>query len=383
MPVFKVKRTFKVFGKLFYFLSLLLICINCFALEEPDITPTDEFFVYSEQGTPVIPSDWRLKVEGDVNMPLSLSLDDIKGYTSETKMVTLECVWNYILPQFGWIGNANWTGVPLSTIIDASDPINASYTFKFYCLDGYTVHQDLPEDEILLAYEMNGEKLPDDQGYPIRVVVPGYTGNRWAQWLEKIEITSDTPTESIPVIPVHAQIFSPENNDALDSGPIIVSGAAYVGSGLEVEKVEVSTDGGQSWNEATLLSEFVPNVWKRWEYIWANQGMVSHTIYARATDSLGYLQEQNTDLYGWRFSAINVRKGCFAESLLGEKNPKLSVLRDFRDRVLSKSIYGKAIIDYYYDHSEGLIKLFDGSPVFRFLTRNLMETVCSVLNRLI
>ena len=128
-------------------------------------------------------------------------------------------------------------------------PTPSDFYARFLCLDNYEVHQDLPEEEIILAYGMNEESIPPDQGYPIRAVVPGYPGNRWAQWVDTIQITSDSddPSDNEEVVPVHAQIFNPANGSTLTAGTVIVSGVAFVGSGLEVVGVEVSTDGGEIW----------------------------------------------------------------------------------------------------------------------------------------
>jgi DMSO/TMAO reductase YedYZ molybdopterin-dependent catalytic subunit len=358
--------------------------LPCFALEEPAITPTDEFFVLSGQGTPSIPADWRLKVEGEVNHPLSLSMEDLMAYTPVTRMATLECIWNYWLPEMGWIGNANWTGVPLSTLIDEADPIHPSYTFRFFCLDNYRVHQDLPEEEIILAYGMNDGTLPVDQGYPIRAVVPGYPGNRWAQWVERIEITSDEPTDSVGVIPVHSQIFSPEDGGTVPQGTATISGVAFVGSGLEVVGVEVSTDGGEVWQPATLLSEFVPNAWKLWEFTWDTPDTGTYQIVSRAEDSQGNTQEEETQLYGWRLGVVTVTVEagagiCPAESLLGASHPHVETLRRFRDRALATNTLGRRTIRLYYENAESVRAAFDRYPVLKGPARNVLESIGTAL----
>ena len=356
----------------------------CYALEDPAVTPTEEFFIYSYQGTPPIPPDWRLEVVGDVNNPLSLSIEDLMGYSSVTEMATLECIWNYWLPEQGWIGNATWTGVPLSTLIDEADPIHASYSFKISCLDGYDVHQDLPEEEIFLAYAMNEGTLPVDQGYPIRAVVPGYPGNRWAQWVQKIEITSEDPTDSVGVIPVHSQIFGPQNGATVLSGAVTIYGVALVGSGLDVVAVEVSTDGGGVWQPATLLSEFVPNTWKLWEFTWDTPGAGTYEIVSRAEDSDGNIQEEVTALYGWTLGIVTVTvedgaEICPAEGLLGASNPHLGTLRRVRDKALASNTAGKRTISLYYDNAKHFTALFDQYPVLKGPARNVLESVSTAL----
>jgi hypothetical protein len=166
-------------------LILILLCtvsllnFNCFALDPPPLTPLDEFFVANSSGIPPLPEDWQLIVDGAVTTPLSLTLEELVGYPSETRIATLECIGNpfsYLI----LIGNTLWTGVPLRTIIEETGPLSEAQSIAFHCLDGYKVQFSLDDimqrDDDLLAYRMNGELLPPEQGSPLRLVLPGDMG---------------------------------------------------------------------------------------------------------------------------------------------------------------------------------------------------------------
>jgi DMSO/TMAO reductase YedYZ molybdopterin-dependent catalytic subunit len=214
------------------------------------------------------------------------------NYPAATQMATLECHGNPFTPLI-LVGNANWTGVPLHTILAAVDPLSGAQSIIFHCVDGYRVHFSLAEvlqrNNDLLAYRMNGVTLPIEQGYPVRLVLPGNIGTTWAQWVERIEMSTTTPSTSFLALPLHGQIFTPQDGTILLVGTHTISGMAVVGEGREITGVEISTDGGVSWNPARLLSSFVPDVWKLWEFTWeASQG--DYVISVRADDDLGNQQ---------------------------------------------------------------------------------------------
>ena len=294
------------------FLTINCLTTNCYALDPPPITPVEEFFIFNTHGFPTIPGDWHLTVNGAVANPLSLTLDDLMNYTPTTQMATLGCAWYTIAyPTNVWIGNANWSGVPLNTIIEEASPLGEAASISFYAIDGYTkgrysLNEIIQRDDILLAYEMNGETLPIEQGYPVRLVVPGGVGYEWVQWLESIEITTISTSKKPVSFPIHARIFKPQEDETIILGTHTISGVAFVDEGREVIKVEVSTNGGSTWETAQLLNYFVPNVWKHWQFTWEITQVGHYQIVARAEDHLGNLQIEDDFLYGWSQLSVDV-----------------------------------------------------------------------------
>jgi DMSO/TMAO reductase YedYZ molybdopterin-dependent catalytic subunit len=271
------------------------------ALEPPPITPIEEFFLQGE--SPNVPADWHLIVDGAVETPVSLSLEQLEQYGATTEMSTLECYFP-AGPEL-LVGNANWTGARLATIIQEANPLSEAVSLTFHAIDGYSMgpyglDELLARDDILLAYEMNGQTLPLEQGYPLKLVVPGVAGYQNARWLERIEITTLPVAMRLNHYPIHARIFEPEYDATIVLGTQVIRGMVYAGEGKEITQVEVSTDGGGSWEAAQLLNYFVPNVWKHWEYSWEIAQVGEYQIFARAVDSLGSVQREEIGQFGWR-----------------------------------------------------------------------------------
>jgi len=221
-------------------------------------------------------------------------------------MATIECYSNPVgqFPQF-FIGNAVWTGTRVKDLIAAAAPLSGAKSLVFYALDGYKIKISLAEimargDDLLLAYGMNGATLPPEQGYPLRLTTPGTSGSGgWEQWVTRIQaVTEDVP--NLGAIPQHAQIFQPLSETTLALGDYTITGMALVGGGKEVAKVEISTDGGATWSQATLLSYFVPNVWKHWQFVWHIPQTGTYSITVRTEDNLGNQQIQSDYFWGWR-----------------------------------------------------------------------------------
>jgi DMSO/TMAO reductase YedYZ molybdopterin-dependent catalytic subunit len=272
------------------------------ALEPPPVTNLAHFFVYNSRGIPKIDASWRLTVDGAVATPLSLDLAALEQYPKITKMATLEC--NLPGGTTLLVGNAVWAGVSLKALIEAAGPVPGAASVRFYAADEYTLGDYslaslLSEDAIILAYEMNGQTLPLNQGFPLRLVVPGAGGFNWVQWLRRIEISVEPPNFDFLYLPQHARILAPRPDEVIALGTYTVRGMAFSGVGREITRVELSTDGGLSWQEAALLSEFVPNVWKYWEFAWPIPRLGRHFLLARTYDDAGVGQPEKGG-YGWR-----------------------------------------------------------------------------------
>jgi len=241
----------------------------------------------------VDPDDWSLAVTGAVESVATYSLDDLRSMDERTEFSTLRCVGDSLNGQK--LDNALWTGVPTEKLIDAADPVGDCDCVKLHAADGY--FQVFPTEALrggLLAYEMNGRDLPRGHGYPLRALVPGHWGEVQVKWLTEIEFL-ERDAEGYweqrgwhgtgPVSTV-AKLWAV---DDLADGRKQVAGHAYAGT-RGISKVEVSTDGGDSWNEARL-SDSLPgeDVWRQWVYEYDPPGG-SHEVVVRAVEDDGTLQ---------------------------------------------------------------------------------------------
>ena len=293
------------------FTSLFLLCfiaVDCFPLDPPPVTPNEEFFWLAANGIPAIPDDWHLIVDGNVTEPLSLGLEELRLYPPTTLMATLECYFPVGPPLL--VGNANWTGIPLKTIVQQASPQSQAKSITFYALDGYSLgpynlDELLQRDDFILAYDMNAEALPLVQGYPLKLVLPGIAGYQNARWLERLEISTDDPTVPLYHYPIHARMFEPEHRGTIPLGTYTIRGMVHAGEDIDITRVEISLDNGLTWETAELLNYYVPNVWKHWEYTWQIPQVGEYEIFARAEDNLGNVQNE-TASFGWRGFSIPV-----------------------------------------------------------------------------
>ena len=307
------------------------------------ITPTDLFYVRTHFPIPKIDKDkWRLRVEGEVESPFELSYNELLKLDSRTMPVTLECAGNnrnLLEPKvkgvqwgLGAVGNAKWTGVPLSILLDRAgvksiacevilegadkgpleDPKAPRGNVRF----ARSIPLGKARADVLLACKMNDADLKAEHGFPLRAVVPGWYAVASIKWLQRI-IVIDRPFtgyyqtidyafwkragENAELVPLRemqtkAEIAWPTANEIIPANSTIrVRGAAWTGEG-EIAQVELSTDGGASWSNANLIDEAAPNAWRLWEFEWhtsSKQG--KQTLVARATDSRGQPQPVKRD----------------------------------------------------------------------------------------
>ena len=265
---------------------------------------------------------WKLTIHGKVNNPSTLTLDSLVSLPSVDEYATLECVSNTINPSGGLISNAKWTGVSLATLLNQVGTSPDAKYVVFRCGDGYSV--GVPLDRALLpgavlAYKMNDQMLPDEHGFPLRAIVPGIYGMMNAKWITEIEVTDQVylgywqergwsndariKTTSIPYYP-------PSGATVQESTPI--AGVAFAGD-RGISKVEVSVDGGNTWNEAVLKPPKSPYSWVLWGYRWNPTTSGTVTILVRAYDGTGQVQDP-TDVQpfpngGSGYSSIEVTAG--------------------------------------------------------------------------
>lgn len=310
-------------------------------------TPNESFYVRCHFPIPEIAvSDWRLKIEGEIEAPFELNYEELLRMESRTLAATLECAGNNrdFLEQkvkgvqwgLGAVGNASWTGVPLSAVLERARVKSGAIEVILEGADeGEIANPPRPAgkirfarslplgkavNDVLLAHTMNGEKLPVSHGFPLRAIVPGWYAMASVKWLRRIIVTGQpfagyyqsidyTYWERLGELPtltplteqqVKAEIARPESGETVPANTTVkVQGAAW-SSDADITRVEISVDAGTSWQIARLLEGPVKNAWRLWEYDWRTPAQAGNqTIMARATDSRGRTQpfERNAD-YG-------------------------------------------------------------------------------------
>jgi DMSO/TMAO reductase YedYZ molybdopterin-dependent catalytic subunit len=198
---------------LLLFVTLWLPTSKGFALILPPVTPNEEFFVLGS--VPEILSARTLDIEGEVEQPLSLSLDELKQYQQTDAEATLEC--NFSSGPIYHISSGLWSGISLNLLLEQATLKSWAESIIFRAHDGYwigpfSLNDVMQKTDVIIAYSMNGQTLPDIHGCPARMVLPGCTGNQWVRWLDKIEILSTPTSKKLNTWPIHARILKPEYN---------------------------------------------------------------------------------------------------------------------------------------------------------------------------
>lgn len=307
------------------------------------ITPNELFYVRCHFPVPEIAvADWRLRVEGEVEAPFELDYAGLLALESRTIAATLECAGNnrlFLEPKvkgvqwgLGAVGNASWTGVPLSAVLARARPKSGAIEVILEGADeGEVEKTPIPSgkisfsrslplakacEDVLLAYEMNGEKLTASHGFPLRAIVPGWYAMASVKWLRRLIVTSSPfngyyqsldysfwdrrgPLPTLAPLreqQVKAEIARPEGGASVPANSTVkVHGAAW-SSDADITKVEISVDSGATWDEAQLLDDSVKNAWRLWEYDWRTPAQPGkQTLLARATDSRGRVQPFERD----------------------------------------------------------------------------------------
>lgn len=284
------------------------------------ITPSDLHFERHHGGVPEIdPDDYRLLIHGLVERPTVLTLEDLKRFPATSRICFLECSGNY--PQSagpetkpenvcGMTATTEWTGVSLATLFRE---VGASPDASWFLAEGQdaavmtrSVPMEKAWDDALVAYAQNGEALRPPQGYPARLLLPGWEGNANVKWLRRLELADrpfmtreETSKYTDPladgtarqfsfVFDARSIITSPAWPDVVEPGWIELRGIAWSGRGA-VARVDVSTDGGRSWQEARLQEPVLRQAHTRFRHPWRWDGSETE-IMSRATDDTGYVQ---------------------------------------------------------------------------------------------
>ncbi|HEY6196000.1 MAG TPA: sulfite oxidase [Candidatus Eisenbacteria bacterium] len=295
------------------------------------VTPTDVFFVRSHFVPPdVDAASWRLEIAGLVETPLAFALADLRGMPAVDAPITLECAGNgrglFRLPstsgtqwERGAVGTARWRGVPLRALLERAGVRPEARHVWFEAADQATLPQaprfvrsiplEKAMDDVLLAYGMNGAPLGKRHGAPLRAIVPGWFGMASTKWLTRIRVEAtpsdnhfmvrgyrytypgEDPTAAAPVeaLRVKSLITRPLEGSVVRPGPVAMRGFAWAGA-AGVKRVEISSDGGASWREATLTGETSPGAWRAWEAQVDAARSGDLVLLARATDGAGETQ---------------------------------------------------------------------------------------------
>ena len=298
------------------------------ALQHP-VTPTELFYRRNHFPIPEIdPEEWRLRVEVGPDDVRAVSLAQLQALPQRTVRVTLECAGNARTgmeprpPGTAWgvgaVSTGDFTGTPLRSLLDPASLPPGAVEVWFRGGDATPDHprpydRSLPlevalHEDTLLVWEMNGEPLPPAYGFPVRLVVAGWYGMAAVKWLTDVRVLSEPFTgfyqrdeyvylgeegvpegEPVARMRVRSLITHPVEGDRLAGGEIAVQGTAWSGSG-PIARVEVSADGGVTWQAAELEPPVSPFGAQRWSLAWSPSTAGSYTLLARATDAAGNTQ---------------------------------------------------------------------------------------------
>ena len=292
------------------------------------ITPNDLVFSVSHYDTPIVDANKRqLEISGLIRRPMTLSLAELKARKRKTITATLECSGNSSNPAFmGAIGNVKWTGTPLAPLLKECGLLDRAIEIVFFGADEKVEkirekdylqnfarslsRSDALRDDIILAYEMNGEPLEQGHGAPLRLIVPGWFGIAWVKWLTRIEAL-DRRYMSKYMAREYVTIRGEERNGRsiwretsvgpmdvksiiaravrLKDGTIRLSGAAWT-DGTPLRRVELKIDDG-GWLGVRLDEKNRSKYsWTFWNYDWRNPPPGDHSLVSRAVDAEGRSQ---------------------------------------------------------------------------------------------
>jgi sulfane dehydrogenase subunit SoxC len=316
------------------------------------VTPVGMHYLLIHYDVPgVDTAEWRLEIDGAVESPISLSLEDMRKRLTVTSDVTFECAGNgralldprplsqpWLLEA---VGTGSWTGTPLASLLAEANVADEAVEVLFTALDRgvegdieQSYQRSLPladamRDEVLLAWGLNGAPLPPQHGHPLRLVVPGWYGMANVKWLSRITVLDEpfsgyqnsrgyrlrqeADEEGTPVsrMMVRSLMVPPGIPDFATRHRFVgltaqtLEGRAWSGSGA-IEAVDVSCDGGATWYPAQLGPTTAPHAWRHWTFEWRPQGPGEYELCCCATDSAGNRQPADVpwNLGGYANNAV-------------------------------------------------------------------------------
>lgn len=268
-------------------------------------TPNDEFYIL-QIGDPatIDVKNWRLVITGLAEKPITSFLyEEITAMDSVVTMRTLKCIGDPIGTE--QMGNAEWKGVRLRELINKAGVKDNAKVVVFQCADGYHTAiplEDAMHEDTILAYEMNGEPLPKEHGFPIRLLNPGHYGTKNPKWIVNIQLAAEHQSywekrgwDPVANVKLATVIGTPSQEEEIIAGEkYTVSGAAFdAGHHGGIKKVEVSVDYGVTWSEAQIWAKDTPLAWVLWKWDWQTPKKTGPVeIYARATTNSGVTQDE-------------------------------------------------------------------------------------------
>jgi sulfite oxidase len=331
--------------------TMPLICETPQTTFQSWLTPNALFYVRNHFDIPAIAaSRWSLCIEGHVARPLELGYADLQRLPKQTMPVTLECAGNNrsdLSPrapgnQFknGAVSTAVWGGVPLKSVLDLAGVRAGAVDVLFEGVDTgkpepgkieMPYQRSLPIEmathpDALLAYEMNGEPLAQEHGYPLRLIVPGWYGMASVKWLRRIcvldygfkgffqterYIIEGNGGDVIPIreMLVKSVVSWPQQGDVLPPGTHWVAGLAWSGHAA-IKRVMVSDDGGNAWKCAQLSGPSSRYAWQQWSFAWNPPGPGHYTLMARAEDEQGNVQPMESRWNRLGYAVNGVKPVC-------------------------------------------------------------------------
>lgn len=308
------------------------------------LTPTELFYVRSHSPAPKLKADsYRLQIDGAVQNPLSLSFRQLRDMPAITRTALLECAGNsrvFLVPhargaqwELGAVGTAEWTGVSLVDLLERAGLDGDACEIVLEGPDrGVPAEEPIPpaplayarslprakalQRDVLIAYQMNGQDLTEDHGFPVRAIVPGHYAMASVKWLTRVSAvkepfqgywqTSDYGywdyMDGKPVrrplgeIKLKSEIFRPSPHETVPANQAYsVFGAAWAGE-TEVTEISVSTDGGQTWAKGEFIDPINRYAWRRWTFNWVTPKEPGrYTLMSRAKAANGEVQPETHD----------------------------------------------------------------------------------------
>lgn len=265
------------------------------------VTPNDQFYrIDTALVVPQVdPAEWSLRIHGMVEQEVTIGWDELLALPLEESYTTLTCVSNEVGGDL--IGNALWLGYPIRELLKRARPEAGADMVLSRSVDGFTASSPIEaltdERNAILAVAMNGQPLPAEHGFPVRMVVPGLYGYVSAtKWVVELEVTTfadrtaywtDRGWSERGPIKLQSRIDVPRSGSVLAPGDTVIAGVAWQ-QHVGVEGVEVQIDGG-SWQQATLATAISDDTWVQWSLPWAATSG-DHTIRCRATNVDGETQ---------------------------------------------------------------------------------------------
>ncbi|MEN3351321.1 MAG: sulfane dehydrogenase subunit SoxC [Bradyrhizobium sp.] len=295
------------------------------------ITPNGLFYERHHGGVPTIdPAEHRLMLHGMVDRPLLFTMEDIRRFPSQSRIHFIECSGNpvYTKPYgktasdlVGLVSCAEWTGVPLKTVLDEAGVQAGAKWIVAEGADAAALTRSIPIekclDDAMLVYSQNGERLRPQQGYPLRLLLPGFEGNMHVKWLRRLKVVAEPAysreetakyTDPLPdgtareftfYMEAKSIITRPSGGQRLTAkGFCEITGLAWSGHGT-IKRVEVSVDEGKSWRDAELQEPVLTRALTRFRLPWHWDGTPA-VIQSRAIDETGYVQPTLAELVAVR-----------------------------------------------------------------------------------